>query len=65
MKGHIFLYLMIHLYLRKTGNSGNYEFIIDFFHFYFLNIDISLTIKVFNLKFAMSVLEYLLEGSVS
>ena len=53
------------LSLRKTGNLGKYEFISDFFHFYFLNINISLTIKVFNLKFAMCVLKYLLKGSLS
>ena len=35
MKGYIFLYLMIYLYLRKTGNYGNHEFIIDFFTFMF------------------------------
>ena len=44
------------------GNYRNYEFIIDFFT-YFLNIDISVTIQVINLKFAMCVLKYLHEGS--
>ena len=35
------------------------------FFTYFLNIDISSTIQVINLKFSMCVLKCLLEGSVS
>ena len=46
------------------GNYRNYEFIMVFFT-YFLNIDISVTIQVINLKIAMCVLKYPVEGSVS
>ena len=35
LKGYSLLYLLIYLYLRKTGNYGNYEFITDFFTFIF------------------------------
>ena len=38
---------------------GNY----CFFHFYFLNINISVTIQVINLKFAICVLKYPVEGN--
>ena len=37
----------------------------QFFHFYFLNIDISVNIQVINLKFAMCVPKYLFKGSLS
>ena len=36
-----------------------------FYHFYFLNIDISVAIKVFDLKFSVCVLGIVFEGSMS
>ena len=36
-----------------------------FYHFYFLNIDISVTIQVFGLTFMVCVLKVTLEGSMS
>ena len=37
----------------------------DFFHFYFLNNDISVSIHVMRLRFSECDLKVLLEGSVS
>ena len=37
----------------------------DIFHFYFLNIDISVTIYITELKFSVWILKVLVEGSVS
>ena len=37
----------------------------DFFHFYFLNMDISLTIYFIDLRFSVYNLKVLLEGSLS
>ena len=45
--------------LKKLG------FFIDFFHFYFLNSDISVNIRVMRLTFSACDLKVLLEGSVS
>ena len=38
---------------------------IIFFHFYFLNMDSSVTIYITELKFSVWILKVLLEGSVS
>ena len=43
----------------------NYEFKMYFFHFYVLNIDISVTICVIGLKFSVCALKVLFEGKVS
>ena len=37
----------------------------DFFHFYFLNMDISLTIYVIYLRFSVYIVKVLLEERVS
>ena len=65
MKGHIFLLsidLQVSLKGRKLRTLRIYN---DFFHFYFLNIDISLTIYVIDLKFSVCILKVLLQGRVS
>ena len=36
-----------------------------FFHFYFLNIDMSVTIQIMNLKCSMCVVKFPVKGSVS
>ena len=41
------------------------NFKIDFFHFYFLNIDTSVSINVIDLSFSVSLPEVLPEGSMS
>ena len=46
-------------------NYRNYEFKNRFFHFYFLNIDISVTIYASHLKYSVSGPKVLLEGSMS
>ena len=45
--------------------DSNYEFKIDFFHFYLLNMDISVTINTVDLKCSVCTLKVLNDISVS
>ena len=59
MKGHIFFLtfdIQVFLKGRKLRKLRIYN---DFFHFYFLNMDISLTIYVIDLRFSVYILQVL------
>ena len=56
---------MIHVLLKLVRNYRKCELNSDFFTLIFLNMDISVTINPFELRFSVGNLNFPLEGSVS
>ena len=61
---HFYVFWWFVFLFQRVSNYGKYELNLDFFNFYFFNMDISVTRAGINLQFSVCNPNIHLEGSV-